>query len=39
MNIKECSEDKLKKIVGGFNYGKAASNTAKCLFTFFKVCK
>jgi len=39
MNKKECSEDKLKKIVGGFNYGESASNKIKCLFTFFKVCK
>lgn len=35
----KCPKEKLEKVVGGTNTkGKAASNLAQCLFSFFRKC-
>ncbi|EAK9357335.1 EntF family bacteriocin induction factor [Listeria monocytogenes] len=41
LNVKECSEKKLKQVKGGNKSvikGNPSSNLAQCVFSFFKKC-
>ncbi|AYQ24923.1 EntF family bacteriocin induction factor [Enterococcus avium] len=40
MNVKECSDKKLKRICGGnqWTLGNSKSNVAQCVLSLFKKC-